>query len=161
MDVNPDSKYIWYTASESPLHWKNAENLIVNEDWLIYVGKDYVYALVIGWPSRSYVILGSVVSIPSQTLVSLVGPTDAMKLDFKQTQSGNYYNFKLNRWWSFLKPIFSGLYVTFPLMSEVERLCGPGCQWVYTLRLERVQPVSEPFREIFIENLWYCKENLF
>lgn len=53
------------------------------------LGNDFVYALVIGWPPKDYLILGSVGSKISGTKVSLVGPKMPLKLNFSQTPTGN------------------------------------------------------------------------
>lgn len=81
-----------------------------------------VYALVIGWPEGDSITLGSVKAVSKASSITFIGLKDG-NLEFEQTSDG--------------------LKIEFPSLSSVLNECGPGCQWVYAIKMENVAPVTE------------------
>lgn len=114
--------------------WTHQNDSLASDTPVWYTaGKDnleeFVYALVIGWPANGTITLGSTRAIAGATKIEFLGLEGS---DLKYNQ------------------IDTGLQVQFPQSSQVLTECGNGCQWVYALKMNNVEPVFENEADIDI-----------
>ena len=111
---------LWLNANGEAIYsskpWKYQNDTLNGKVWYTKK-KNSVYGMALGWPEDD-VLKVAAPKVTKLTKITMLG-YKGDPLDFRVNDQGI-------------------LEVSFPSMSELERRCGYGCQWAYTLKFENL-----------------------